>query len=228
MSAQTNGIPQGSALMDFIAEMVLGYADHELTLKLEKLGIQNYQILRYRDDYRIFINNPQDGEQILKAITEILIGLGLKLNPSKTTLSNQVIQGSIKIDKLHWIVQKQSAKNLQKHLLIIHDHAFQFPNSGSVVVALSSYYKRIVGFKKISESLMPLISIVVDIAYHSPRTYPIVSAILSKLISLLDNEEIKNDVIGKVKKRFNQLPNIRTYANMVAACFSTICKNIFL
>ena len=30
---QTNGIPQGSVLMDFIGEIVLGYADLELTKK---------------------------------------------------------------------------------------------------------------------------------------------------------------------------------------------------
>jgi hypothetical protein len=29
--SQTNGIPQGSVLMDFIAEMVLGYIDERLS-----------------------------------------------------------------------------------------------------------------------------------------------------------------------------------------------------
>ena len=57
---QTNGIPQGSVLMDFIAEMVLGYADKLLSIKLE--NIEDYKIIRYRDDYRIFVNNPQDAE----------------------------------------------------------------------------------------------------------------------------------------------------------------------
>ena len=33
---QTNGIPQGSTLMDFIAEMVLGYIDLELSEAIEK------------------------------------------------------------------------------------------------------------------------------------------------------------------------------------------------
>jgi hypothetical protein len=33
---QTNGIPQGSVLMDFIAEMVLGYADTLITKKTER------------------------------------------------------------------------------------------------------------------------------------------------------------------------------------------------
>jgi len=56
---QTNGIPQGSALMDFIAEMVLGFADKELSEKIENSPIKDYCILRYRDDYRVFVNNLQ-------------------------------------------------------------------------------------------------------------------------------------------------------------------------
>ncbi|MEL7601276.1 MAG: RNA-directed DNA polymerase, partial [Proteiniphilum sp.] len=35
---QTNGIPQGSVLMDFIAEIVLGFGDYLLTLELDRLG----------------------------------------------------------------------------------------------------------------------------------------------------------------------------------------------
>ena len=57
---QTNGIPQGSILMDFIAEIVLGYADELLSKELVKLKINDYKILRYRDDYRIFTNNNYD------------------------------------------------------------------------------------------------------------------------------------------------------------------------
>ena len=59
---QTNGIPQGSVLMDFIAEIVLGYADLELSQKISSTTLNDYEILRYRDDYRIFTNNPQDGD----------------------------------------------------------------------------------------------------------------------------------------------------------------------
>jgi hypothetical protein len=52
---QTNGIPQGSVLMDFIAEMVLGYIDERLSQCLDKK--MDYRIIRYRDDYRIFTNS---------------------------------------------------------------------------------------------------------------------------------------------------------------------------
>lgn len=101
---QTNGIPQGSVLMDFIAEIVLGYADLELSDKLNEKGIDDYYIIRYRDDYRIFVNNQTDGDNITKILTEVLINLGLKLNPSKTCSTKNLILGSIKRDKLTYVL----------------------------------------------------------------------------------------------------------------------------
>ena len=89
---QTNGIPQGSVLMDFISEMVLGYADLELSTRIQQENIQDYEIIRYRDDYRIFSNNPQIAEHIAKLLTEILIELGMRLNAQKTIVSNNVVK----------------------------------------------------------------------------------------------------------------------------------------
>jgi len=202
---QTNGIPQGSVLMDFIAEMVLGFADTELTEKIEAQNIGDYQILRYRDDYRIFVNNSQDGERILKSLTEVMIELGLKLHSNKTLASSEVIRSSIKEEKRAWIGRKQYEKNLQKRLLIIHDHSTAYPNAGSLARALGDFQKRIIGLAKYNQ-VLPLISIVADIAYRNPRTYAICAAILSKLLSFLNDSE-KPSVIDKIKKRFSLIPN---------------------
>lgn len=204
---QTNGIPQGSVLMDFIAEMVLGLADLELSEKIQEANIDDYRILRYRDDYRVFVNNPQDGERIVKMLTEVLIGLGLKLNPGKTKASGDVVRASIKSDKLAWTTRNHTEKSLQKNLLIIHDHATQFPNSGSLVVALNDFHKRISRVKALVEQPMPMIAIVVDIAYRNPRTYAICAAILSKLMSYLESKEEKKGVAEKIKSRFSKIPN---------------------
>ena len=134
---QTNGIPQGCLLMNFVAEMVLGYADLQLSEKICDKGINDYKILRFRDDYRIFTDSPRDGETILKILTETMIGLGMRLNPSKTLSTGDIIRnGAIKPDKLFWMSQKQREKDLQKHLLIIHDLASRFPHSGSLAIAL--------------------------------------------------------------------------------------------
>ena len=81
---QTNGIPQGSILMDFIAEVVLGYADSKLSEKLDtEFKDKKYHILRYRDDYRIFVDDINDGDKILKYLSEILSELGFHLNIGK-------------------------------------------------------------------------------------------------------------------------------------------------
>ena len=204
---QTNGIPQGSVLMDFVAEMVLGYADIELSAKICDAEITNYFLLRYRDDFRVFVNNPQDGEHILKLLTEVMIDLGMKLNPGKTVFSNDVIRSSIKSDKLHWLEKIQTAKSLRDRLLIIHNHAQQFPNSGSLTVGLSNFHKQLVKKNKIKESAMPMISIAVDIARHNPRIYPIIAAILSKLISFLDGDKDKKLICKKIEKKFQKIPN---------------------
>lgn len=204
---QTNGIPQGSVLMDFIAEMVLGFSDSELSERLKQEGISDFQILRYRDDYRVFVNNPQDGDAIIKAITEITTDLGLKLNPSKTRASADVVRASIKTDKLAWMSRKQGDKDLQKHLLLIHDHASNFPNSGSLARALTDYQKRLSKANVKQESLMALIAVVIDIAYRNPRTYAIVAAILSILLSKYDKDDEKIAMVERIQKKFDKIPN---------------------
>lgn len=204
---QTNGISQGSALMDFIAEMVLGYADLELTERLKKENIEDYQILRYRDDYRVFVNDQQDADAIAKAITEILSGLGLKLNPSKTRATSEVVRASIKSDKLSWITRKQEEKDPQKHLLIIHNHASDHPNSGSLARALSDYHRRLLKAKRKPHDVMPLIAIVVDIAYRNPKIYSMAVAILSILLGQLDSVNTKTQALKSILKKFKRLPN---------------------
>lgn len=203
---QTNGIPQGSVLMDLIAEMVLGYADEELSIKIQEIKITNYKILRYRDDYRIFVTNSRDGEHILKCLTEVLFSLNLKLSPHKTITSSDVIQTSVKKEKLSWIIRKSYDKNLQKQLLIIHSHASEYPNSGSLLKVLWQFSKRL-GKLTRKDEIVPLVSIVVDIAYRNPRMYPICVVIISNLINLLPvNPKIA--LLKKIKNKFLLIPNV--------------------
>jgi hypothetical protein len=206
---QTNGIPQGSVLMDFIAKMVLGYADMLLSEKIQEENIEDYQILRYRDDYRIFTNFQESAVKIAKLLTEVLIGLNLRLNSNKTFISTDVIQDAVKPDKIYWLGAKKREKTLQKTLLLIHSLSKKHPNSGSVVKALSNFQRIIYKKQKIEkENIKVLISIIVDIAYKNPKTYPLTIAILSKLLSFLDNNETINNTIVSIEKKFNKIPNV--------------------
>lgn len=214
---QTNGIPQGSVLMDFIAEIVLGHADLLLSEKLEKANIQDYHIIRYRDDYRIFVNNPTEGDAITKYLTEILIELGLKLNPTKTSSSKNIILGSIKKDKLDLTTSLLGEKylsndaesvkyNNQRLLLQIYDFADKHPNSGQLKRILVKFYEKMeMDCKKDDTGV--LISIVADLAYNNPSTYNLCAAIISKIIECVPSNQEKISYIKKINKKFESLPN---------------------
>ncbi|AFY74933.1 Reverse transcriptase (RNA-dependent DNA polymerase) [Synechococcus sp. PCC 7502] len=207
--AQTNGIPQGSGLMDLIAEIVLGFADLELSEKLESYPhLIDYQILRYRDDYRVFTNNPQESDLIVKSLTEILGNLGLKLNSQKTLSSNTVVTHSIKPDKLYWITNQIKMEKLQDSLLFIHDLSCKYPNSGSLCRALDSFFDKISKVNKERDDIIVMISILVDIMLKNPRTYPIGAGILSKLISLIKPIDKQVEILKTIIYRFQKLPNI--------------------
>src|SRR5699024_1435542 len=83
----------------------------------------------------------------------------------------------------------------------------KYPNSGSLIKALNSYYDRISNLEETYQNISALISILVDIAFKNPRVYSISAAILSELLSFLDSQEDRGAVINKIVNKFNLLPN---------------------
>lgn len=207
-NGQTNGIPQGSVLMDFLAEIVLCYIDSLLAEKIKPLKRTDYKIIRYRDDYRIFTNNPQIAEQIIKELTDILNGFGMKINSSKTLGSSNVIHSAIKPDKLAWIINENVYSDLQNELYAISNFAERFPNSGTIVIQLKNFYEKVSKLTKKDKkgNIKVLISIATDIAYKNPRTYPIIAAIISQLIDFLSKKD-KEQIISKILTKFKKVPN---------------------
>ena len=202
---QTNGIPQGCKLMDFIAEMVLGYADLQLGNTIRSLK-GRYKILRYRDDYRIFTNSPVEAKMIMKSLTDILSELGLSLGASKTFVSDDVVRSSLKEDKLYWLSVVNYQYRFQKQLLLINNLSHKHPNSGQLGNELRKFYARIEKFSKKFNDTHALISIVVDIALRNPKMYPLCTAIISILIRKLKRKEQKR-IVRKVITKFDRIPN---------------------
>ena len=206
-NGQTNGIPQGSVLMDFIAEMVLGYVDCELTKNLKNKKLENYKIIRYRDDYRIFVNNPQTGKEIIKELSVILSESGMRLNSEKTKYSSDVISSSIKPDKLAWIENKIRNNNPQKQLLALYQFSKKHPNSGFLIEGLQNFYDNIEKLNSITDDTEVLVSILSNIAFRNPKTYPAAFAIISQVLHFMKNKNKKKETIKKIQNRFQKLPN---------------------
>ncbi|CAC9435302.1 FIG00698572: hypothetical protein [uncultured Gammaproteobacteria bacterium] len=222
---QTNGIPQGSVLMNFIAEMVLGYIDERLSECLDKN--MNYHIIRYRDDYRIFTNSKKEGNTVIRELSKILSEMGMRLNGEKTYHSDDIVNSSIKKDKLHQIIHNYQQQNdLKKQLLVIKNLADNYPNSGSLNKALNNFDKdlghkiknkrvaRCIFFitqkpkikEQFKENYCMLVSILVDIALKNPRIHSVFASILSKIICDIDVDD-RTRIIEGILKKFKDKPN---------------------
>ena len=204
---QTNGISQGSVLMDFIAEIVLGYVDEQINAAFPA----NYQIriLRYRDDYRIFANSEDQAEEALKIVSDKLRLVGMKLGVAKTTACRNVVEGSIKPDKLAGIELQDlgvdNAKTTQKQLLRLHSFGQRFPNSGALKRLVSEFHTNISKQTKPPDDLEVQVAIATDIAFVSPGTFPAVAGILSHLIALAPSTK-KIELWAKVRSKMGRVP----------------------
>ena len=153
------GIPQGSAIFDFVGEIILGYSDlllHEsLQAKAKEYEEQGktfppYEIIRYRDDYRIFCSNREALEDISYILQQVLERLNFRMNSQKTKISDSIVTDAVKSDKLAYIYNTPifnkkgvDFDSYEKHLLFILMFARQYSDSGSIKTMLSDMDKRL-------------------------------------------------------------------------------------
>lgn len=218
-NGQTNGIPQGSTLFDFIAEIILTYADKKLSDKLSSKGITDYYIIRYRDDYRIFSNNKREIETISFTLQEILHDINLQLNANKTFLTEDIITNSIKKDKITYIYNNplcnrrgkfiySSVSSIEAEAIFIHQFASKYPNSGTLSKLLMNFAKRLNNRNNRFDNLCVLVAIFTSIAIDNPKKYSEIIMIISKIINKMDSMKEKKTIIKRIQKKISDIPNI--------------------
>ena len=142
-------------------------------------------------------------------LTEELAIVNFRINSNKTFISKDIVKDSIKPDKYHWNAIKCRDGNLQKRLLQIHYFANLYPNSGVIEKELTELYEDLYPIKLLPvKRVKVLISILVDIAYNSPRIYYLVSAIIGKLLLLETEAEVKQEAYDSLRKKLSRLPNV--------------------
>ncbi|EAN9200325.1 RNA-directed DNA polymerase [Salmonella enterica] len=211
MSNQTNGIPLGSTLMDTFAELILGEIDIQLKKETDKHNIVDYRVVRYRDDYRIFSNSKDDLDRISKCLVSVLGEFGLDLNSKKTELYEDIVLHSLKSAKKDYI-KEERINSLQKMLYVIYLFSLKHPNSKITVRYLNDFLSRLFKRNKISNSghqLEAMLGIISSIMAKNPTTYPVGTAVFSKLLSFLyaDDTPPKFTKLEQLHDKLGKQPN---------------------
>ena len=205
-NGQTNGIPQGSTLSDFLAEIILGYSDELLSNELKKAGITDYKILRYRDDYRIFADEKATVEAVIKHLAIVLEALSFNLNAEKTWITDCIVLDSLKKDKLYSYTHPfEQNLNLQKQLIALCDFSNLYPNSGTLKRQLTATYKSFNLLQKRPNSYEQIISVVVEIMSKNPSVYPVCVGILSEVLKFLKHDVV-NRYVDRIIRKFENEP----------------------
>lgn len=230
------GIPQGSTAFDLTGEIILSYSDLLLYESLEAEGITDgYEILRYRDDYKIFCNDRDILEKISYKLQHVLEGLNFRLNSSKTFISDSVITDSIKSDKLYYIANTPifnkkgcDFDGIQKHLLYILMFGRKFPNGGQLRTMLNQLDERIDEILKphkkkkeladkepcvIIENVSAMSAIATQIAIENVSITHFALKVISRMVNSMSDIEKRDEIIELVQSKLVSQPN-STYSQL--------------
>ncbi len=215
---KTIGLPQGNAVGDLMAELMLGYVDVVFARAVGEEKIKSdYQVLRFKDDYRIFTKDEVTAKKLLRILAESLAKYGLKLNPAKTEIFDDIVRAARKPDKSFAESQRMIASvlsdgaiaelSIQKGLIMIDEMSRKFPNSGSVQRALMEIYeKRVLPLEHKPGDVYQIMSVVANIMVRNPRTAQIGVAILSKMMSFNPGISRKS-LTEKILEKARLMPN---------------------
>ena len=225
------GIPQGSAIFDFVGEIILGYSDLLLHEAIQRENIvAPYEIIRYRDDYRIFCNDKDALEKISYILQHVLESLNFRMNSKKTKISESIVTDSIKADKLAYIYNTPifnkkgvDFDSFEKHLLYILMFARQYPDSGSIKIMLSDIDKRIEDWLNPKEeqedkepkkpnyipggSIRAMSAICTQIALENVGCSHYALRVISRMIDSLKDMKEKQSIIDLVYHKLCNQPN---------------------
>ena len=233
------GIPQGSALFDFVAEIILGYSDLLLNEALLKEKIKGYEIIRYRDDYRVFCNDKDTLERISFILQSVLESLNFRMNSQKTKISDTIVMDSIKADKLYYIYNTPifnkkgvDFDSFEKHLLFILMYGRQYPNSGQLKTLLSDIDKRIDKWLKPYEVEMEELNLNDDtppVKKKETRRRRLTGGSVRAMSAVetqiaLDNVTVSHYALRVISRMVDSLKDMKEKRDIIDKVYTKLCK----
>lgn len=124
------GTPQGSILSPLLSNVALSVLDEHIAqapggpratpyqrVKRRRLGLPNYRLIRYADDWVLAISGTRaDAEALREEIAEVLSGMGLRLSPEKTLITH-IDEG---LDFLGWRIQRHRKRGTSRHYVYVY------------------------------------------------------------------------------------------------------------
>lgn len=124
------GTPQGSILSPLLSNVALSVLDEYIAqapggpnatpyqrVKRRRLGLPNYRLVRYADDWVLAISGIKaHAEALREEIAEVLSGMGLRLSPEKTWITH-IDEG---LDFLGWRIQRHRKRGTSKHYVYVY------------------------------------------------------------------------------------------------------------
>ncbi len=232
------GIPQGSALFDFVAEIILGYSDLLLSEALQKEKMKGYEIIRYRDDYRVFCDDKDTLERISFILQSVLEGLNFRMNSQKTKISDSIVTDAIKPDKLFYIYNTPvfnkkgtDFDSFEKHLLYILMYGRQYPNSGQLKTLLSDIDKRIEKWLKPYEVEVELVDLIEGKTVKKKEkrqrlltggSVRAMSAVATQIA--LDNVTVSHYALRVISRMVDSLKDMKEKRDIIDKVYTKLCK----
>ena len=126
----STGTPQGSILSPLLSNVALTVLDEFIArspggpnatpyqrVKRRRLGLPNYRLIRYADDWVLAIAGTRaDAEALREEIAEVLTGMGLRLSPEKTLITH-IDEG---LDFLGWRIQRHRKRGTDKRYVYVY------------------------------------------------------------------------------------------------------------
>lgn len=207
---KTIGIPVGSALCDFISEILLATIDLNISNLLRKDKI-NFLGTRFKDDYRFLCNSREDGKKILKVLYDSLKDYNLLLNENKTQ-TLKLPEGLFRkhITEYHSISLKMDKiinfTKFQQTLILVLEIHRKFPGTSILDKFLAELFddnntlKLRFTYKTKYKEVKTTISLLLLLNRESEKTFCYVLAIIEQLYNMnKKNVPIKYSIIEILK-----------------------------
>src|ERR1039457_6138478 len=124
------GTPQGSILSPLLSNVALSVLDEHIArapggphatpyqrVKRRRLGLPNYRLIRYADDWVLAVSGTRaHAEALREEIAGVLSGMGLRLSPEKTLITH-IDEG---LDFLGWRIQRHRKRGTSKHYVYVY------------------------------------------------------------------------------------------------------------